>query len=397
MATGLFIGSVEEYKEQQEKQRQERLHGVNADGTVRKIAYDNMDPISDDDLKILKQTINRHDAQTVYMQSDIGFYDEYYHEDDSIEGDLLREAKKIRRIYKSYPKYLYAMYIRNLYLDFLADKHGGPDRFETYFSMGIINEWIPPIPVFSKSSSDYEQYKSGVIELNSVEFIDDDKLSEHAKLITEEEGIDINEVGVTGDVMTSPVVLRHINDSSTVTGITARSNNNAINGVDMDDLISIQNMFRSWYRPQVDTNVKPIEDLFSNTPEKIRERFYTSPIVDMGESKFGGDIVEIEPDPNEMVIDKTLNRPMTRKEYEQREFIRLMSRAGWNEVRMMRYLGVGSKYEQQLMFNKEKRKNKANKKAKGLIDDILGGGSSMEYIDSIDQLKGALFGDDDYR
>ena len=397
MANGLFIGSVEEYKAQQEKQRQERLTGVNADGTVRKIAYDNMDPISDEDLKILKQTINRHDSSTVYMQSDIDFYDEYYHEDDSIEGDLLKEAKKIRRLYKSYPKYLYAVYIRNLYLDFLVDKYGGYETFERYFSMGLVNEWIPPLPVFSKSSPDYEQYKSGVIELNSVEFIDDDKLKAHADLLTDEESIDITNVGVIGDIMTSPIVLRHIDDSSQSSSITARSSNNSINGVSADDLISIQNMFRSWYRPTPDKKSDNLSGLFADTPEKIRERYYTGPLVDMGNSKFGGEVIEVEPDPNEMVIDAKLNRPMTRREHEQREFVRLLADAGWSETRMMKHLGVGSKYEQQLMFNKEKRRNKNYKKAKGLINDILGGGSSLEYIDSVDQLRGALFGDDDYR
>ena len=117
----------------------------------------------------------------------------------------------------------------------------------------------------------------------------------------------------------------------------------------------------------------------------------------MGNSKFGGEVIEVEPDPNEMVIDAKLNRPMTRREHEQREFVRLLADAGWSETRMMKHLGVGSKYEQQLMFNKEKRRNKNYKKAKGLINDILGGGSSLEYIDSVDQLRGALFGDDDYR
>lgn len=400
MANDVFIGSVEDYKIHQEKKRSEILSGTNSDGSIRKIAYDNMDPISDDDLKILQRTINRHETNVVYMQSEIDFYDEFYHSDNSEDEELLREAKKIRRVYKSLSKYLYAVHVRDLYLDSLVDKYDGPERFNMYISLGLVKEWIPPNPIFSKSSPEYEQYKLGILDIESIDFVDDDLLNEILEDNLKAEGINVDDIGIIGDVVTDQMGINHAYDTNAVSSsYTGRSTNTAINGVSADDLIGLQNMFRDWYRPkpEITSDASLVDNMFQDTPTKIRERFYSAPIVDMGNDKFGTKIVEAEPDPNEMVIDPKLNRPMTRRERDQREVIRMWAKAGWSEIRLMRYLEVGSKYEQQLMAKKDKNRKRANKKAKNVVNDILGGGSSMEFIDSTEELRGLLFGDDDYR
>lgn len=394
MSGGLFIGTIEDYEERQARQSNGSFSTFE-DKEVKKIAYDNMDPISDEDLKLLKQTRNRHDALTVYMQPDEHFYDEFYHRDSSEDVELLAEAKKIKRLYKSYPKYLYAMYIRDTYIDSLVQKYGGQDRFDMMWSLGAINEWIPPTPLFSKTSPDYQQYLDGRLIIMSRPDNDYDEFEKQVELLTEEKDLDTDSIGVVGDVITEPIMLKNLDCHEDSVNYSRRYSNNTINGVSTNDLIALQQMFRQWYRDDTVANTTTKSELFMNTPESIRARYYTKPLVDMKGQKFGGPIIEQELDPNEMVMDLKLNRPMTRAELGQREFIRMLSNAGWNELRMMKYLGVGSKYEQQLMFQKQKRHKMAKKKATGLIDAIVGNDSDIGYIDSIDQLRGALFDDGD--
>jgi hypothetical protein len=391
MSDQIFIGFVEDYEKFQEE------NGANASGAledkeIRKIAYDNMDPISDEDLKILRGTITRHEYDTVYMQSRMDFYDDYYHEDPDSYEALLSEVKKIRRIYVNYNDFLRALDLREQYIDSLVEKYGGSGLFEVYYNTGLVTDWIPPEPQLSKRSKDYDRYMNGDLWSADGEF-DYDRFRELIDQQIEDMGIDLEKVGVRGDVVTSPVILAHLNYSSNVTD-GYRSTNN-INGVSVTDLTALQEMFRQWYHEESETtnSSKSEEEWFSNTPEAIRARYYTRPLVYM-DNKFGEPIIDEEPDPNEMIIDSELNRPMTRSEHDQRKFVRLLRDSGWGELRMMRYLGVGSKYEQKLMFMKQKNKRKAKKKAQGLIQSIMGDDmDDLSMVISSDELRGVLFDD----
>ena len=72
-----FIGFEEDYKEYKETQEKETTVG-----TGNKIASADMPDISEEDLNIITRSRKRHDCFTVYMQSDMSFYDEYYNKED---------------------------------------------------------------------------------------------------------------------------------------------------------------------------------------------------------------------------------------------------------------------------------------------------------------------------
>ena len=392
MSDGIFIGFVEDYEKYQE------VNGAKASGTsedkeVRKIAYDNMDPISDDDLKILQTTITRHDYNVVYMQPLVDFYDKYYHDDPGSYESLLSEVKKIRRIYVNYQDFLKALDLRDAYIDSLVEKYGGDELFETYYRSGLISDWIPPEPQLSKRSKEYKRYVDGDLGIIDGEF-NFDGFGELLEAQFESLGIDIYNLAVVGDVVTSPIVRKYLDYSAKQN--TAVVSHRSINGVDMSDLSTLGIMYRAWKREELDGaevyNNVDTSRWFSETPEAIRQRYYSRPVVDM-DTKFGEELVDSELDPNEMVVDPELNRVMTRSEYEQREFVRMLRDAGWNELRMMRYLGVGSKYEQKLMFMKYKNRKKAKKKATKLINSIMGDAYDIPF-DSTDELKGVLFNDE---
>lgn len=389
MSDEIFIGFVEDYEKYQEAKGAE-ASGASEDKEIRKIAYDNMDPISDDDLKLLRSTITRHDHATVYMRPRMDFYDEYYHEDPDSYEALLSEVKKIRRVYVNFQEFIKALDLRDQYLDSLIDKYGGEGLFDVYYKSGLITDWIPPEPQLSKRSKEYDRYMNGDLWLVDGE-INFDQFREMLEEQIEEMDIDVESIGVSGDVVTSPVVMKHL-DYGTEVRNTYRGSN--INGVSTSDLNELQKMFRQWYHEENAPKQTDTSEWFSQTPEAIRARYYTQPLVYM-DRKFGEPETEEELDPNEMIMDAELNRPMTRSEHDQRKFVRMLRDAGWGELRMMRYLGVGSKYEQKLMFRKMKNRKKAKKKADGLIRSIMGDDtSSIEFFDSTEQLRGVLFDDD---
>ena len=389
MADEIFIGFMEDYEKYQEAKGAE-ASGASEDKEIRKIAYDNMDPISDDDLKLLQRTITRHDYDTVYMQSRMDFYDDYYHEDPNSYEALLSEVKKIRRIYVNYEDFLKALDLRDQYLDSIIEKYGGEGLFDVYYKSGLVNDWIPPEPQLSKRSKEYDRYMSGDLCIAEGD-INYDYIRELIENDIKESGIDISTIGVKGDVQTSPVILKNLNYGTEVKDSCRYTNN--INGVSTSDLNELQKMFRQWYHEEFTPTTPDTKDWFCNTPEAIKARYYTQPIAVMT-SKFGDPIIEEEPDPNEMIMDTELNRPMTRAEHEQRMFVRRLKDAGWSELRMMRYLGVGSKYEQKLMFMKQKNRKKSKKKAESLIKSIMGDDSvGLDLFSSTDELRGVLFDD----
>ena len=75
---------------------------------------------------------------------------------------------------------------------------------------------------------------------------------------------------------------------------------------------------------------------------------------------------EPEQNLNEMVHDKGTGRSMTRKELNEREFIRTMAKNGWSESRLMNYMNVGSKLERM-----KRKKPKKKKKRSMTIDEEM--------------------------
>lgn len=392
-----FIGYEEDFEEYQETAKVSNIIGTT--GTV--ISSDQLADISEEDLKIIKQTRLKSDPYTVYMQSDAKFYDNHYNKEpetnEHISEDLLKKVKAIRRIYKNYRQYMDAMQIRDDYFDALVEKYGGEERFELFLKSGMVTDWLPPRPIYSTSSPDYQLYLQGGYE---VENGWDDELfieimKEMLEIELESRGIKTAaDIGFVADVETNPLILARcqIEDGKHSSFRVSSRNNNSFDGVTTNDLNALQDMITSWLAPDRVVTEKNTSDMFSQTAEAIRERYYTAPIVD------GGGLAKamdegFDPDDNidwnQMVTDSVSGRPMTRKELYNRQFVRFLAENGWNELRLMRHFGVGSSFEIKLMENRRRANAKAKKKAASFMNDILG--ESFNEISSIDQLDTILF------
>lgn len=396
-----FIGMVEDYEEYKKTSDKQENNVV---GTGNRIAYDDMEPISDEDLLILQQTRNRHDPYTVYMQSDVSFYDSFYNrteEDNTIDPDLLKEVKNIKRVYKNYPAYSAAMFYREKYMNALVEKYGGETLYNFYSDIGMIRDWIPPIPIYSKTSSDYKFYQNGYYVAETINDWDDDKIIDAVNTMAEEEFGEDSEIEFVSEVETDPVVLSHsgLSDDNGNNAITYRGTpNNSIGTISANDIEGLQQMIRSWWHEDEVKKEAAAEnnpEMFRLSPDKIKEQYYNESFIDLRgltEAFESGRYEEKDDfDPDKMVIDPATNRPMTAGELQTRQLIRHLAKNGWNEMGLLRRLGVGSNYEMRLLEQKKRNRKIANKKASSLVADIMG--EDTDLIDDVSSLEQLLFDD----
>ena len=400
-----FIGFEEDYKEYKETQEKETTVG-----TGNKIASADMPDISEEDLNIIKRSRKRHDCFTVYMQSDMSFYDEYYNmeetTDEFITEDLLNKVKSIKRIYKNFLAYNTAMKIRDKYIDALIDKYGGLDMFNLQLRAGGVTDWIPPVPMYSKNSPDYKYYLEGKFEVPAE--WDDEFLIEAMNHYMEKfaEIHDVDKIEASVQVMTDPRLiydLKYVKDDNATRAAIRRNQmyqTNTINGLSPCDTEGMMDFVRSMIDPSLS---KPEEkttsqkQFFRLTKENIEEDYYlTTPIStdDLVSSIKQGYYEEPEEDLNEMMVDPESHKPMTKKEYQSRALIRELSKtSGWNELRLMYTFGIGNSYEWKRMKQKEKRHRKARKKAQSFMNslDILG--EDVQYASTVNELDDIMFSD----
>ena len=406
-----FIGMIDDYEKKLENEGYSKM-GAHKDENIKMLSFDDIEPLSDDDLLILKQTRVREDPYTVFMQPLLDFYDEFYNvEEGDIEAnELYREARQIKRVHKSYSKYLYSMYIRDKYMDLLIDKYadGDPDEFFSKYRAGLIDEWLPPMLVFSKSSPEYDLYKRGSLDvhtdgielddiINSIEEITEQKKNEMG--MTDDDIVDIDHVVVP---LTDIRIIKNLNQytSQIPTNRLTSDNSHTIGGVSIKDLDGIQKMFDSWYREDKEKskkNTNTSDDLFSLTPEKIIEDFYDSKIPRSRDYVLGkmDEYQEPEPDPNEMVMDKN-NRPISRREYWRREYIEMMEERGFSGTKLMERLNIGTEKERKLKAIKERRRKQGEKIGKEIMSSITGDNpSDTVSVSSLDELRSLIgYGED---
>lgn len=402
-----FIGFEEDYKEYKETKEKETTVG-----TGNKIASVDMPDISQADLDIITRSRKRHDCFTVYMQSDMSFYDDYYNSDETtdefVTKELLNKAKSIKRLYKNFPDYNNAMKIRDKYIDALIDKYGGSDMFTLRLRAGGIKDWIPPVPIYSKNSSDYKYYLEGKFEIPSE--WDDEFLIETMNSYMEqfESTHNLDEIEASVKVMTEPRLIYDLKFVN-VDGDNRRSDiqrdtrfqENTINGLSPYDTEEMMEAVRSMIAPETVKVEEPSinqNEYFRLTKDSIEEDYYLSTPIstnDLQPSLEQGYYEEPEEDLNEMMVDPDSHKPMTKKEYQSRILIRELSRnSDWNELRLMYTFGIGSNYEWKRMRQKEKRRRRIRKKAQSFmnsIEDIIG--EDIQEVSSVNELDDIMFND----
>ena len=387
-----FIGLEEDYEEYKKENHVADNGETVEDGNT--LYYLNMEPISDEDIKLLKQVRTKHDPYTVYMQNDVEFYDDFYFDTGEVDQEhqwVISEARQIRRICREYSEYLYANYVRDQYFEYLKEKYG--DMFDIYYSNGLISDWMPPVPIFVNSSmEDIESVLNGVLEIND---FDDDALIEYIGKYTDQDVID--NMKVIGGVETRRNVILHAGDSNSDFGgvRTVGGVNSKIGSVNVNDLDELQTMFRGWYQEEKEELEEVNKNqFFKDTPSAIIEEYYSRDALD-SEGEFEDalnkgyfDADDDDYNPNEMIIDSSSKIPMTRAEQRKRKFIRTLEKQGWNPVQLMKQMNVGSSYEIRLLEEKNRRKKLSKKKAKELMSEMMG--EDISSFSTLEELNEAL-------
>ena len=390
-----FIGLEEDYEEYKQENHVADNGETVEDGNT--LYYLNMEPISDEDIKLLKQVRTKHDPYTVYMQNDVEFYDDFYFDTGEVDQEhqwVISEARQIRRICREYSEYLYANYVRDQYFEYLKEKYG--DMFDIYYSNGLISDWMPPVPIFVNSSmEDIESVLNGVLEIND---FDDDALIEYIGKYTDQDVID--NMKVIGGVETRRNVILHAGDSNSDFGgvRTVGGVNSKIGSVNVNDLDELQTMFRGWYQEEKEELEEVNKNqFFKDTPSAIIEEYYSRDALD-SEGEFEDalnkgyfDADDDDYNPNEMIIDSSSKIPMTRAEQRKRKFIRTLEKQGWNPVQLMKQMNVGSSYEIRLLEEKNRRKKLSKKKAKELMSEMMG--EDISSFSTLEELNEALYDD----
>ena len=390
-----FIGLEEDYEEYKKENHVADNGETVEDGNT--LYYLNMEPISDEDIKLLKQVRTKHDPYTVYMQNDVEFYDDFYFDTGEVDQEhqwVISAARQIRRICREYSEYLYANSVRDQYFEYLKEKYG--DMFDIYYSNGLISDWMPPVPIFVNSSmEDIESVLNGVLEIND---FDDDALIEYIGKYTDQDVID--NMKVIGGVETRRNVILHAGDSNSDFGgvRTVGGVNSKIGSVNVNDLDELQTMFRGWYQEEKEELEEVNKNqFFKDTPSAIIEEYYSRDALD-SEGEFEDalnkgyfDADDDDYNPNEMIIDSSSKIPMTRAEQRKRKFIRTLEKQGWNPVQLMKQMNVGSSYEIRLLEEKNRRKKLSKKKAKELMSEMMG--EDISSFSTLEELNEALYDD----
>lgn len=395
-----FIGMVDDYEEMKKEQEKQEEASVK-DIQKNTIAYDGLPDLSEEHLHILRTAILRHDPCVVYMHSDLSFYDDFYNvkEETNVEEDeLLTKVKNIRRVYLKYDEYEDAMVLRDDYMERLINKYGGPNLFMMYARAGVVKEWIPPRPSFSKNANEreYNAYlNDGYIEKCKVD--DPEALSRELAECGRRRGIDPNNTYSCSRLNTDREIslmgrdkLSYSYDSSVATRYDYE--NGYIDNTQANDVVGLQALFRGWFNEQEkNAKAKNQKDFFSRTPEAIKARYYGQGLIDTGNML--ADAIERgyfqmeddEEDLDSMVVDAETGKVMTRKELKKREFIRDMKTMGWSDVKLMQHFDVGSKYEIAKIKEERRLRRSSKKKAVGLARELTGsyGDSALDELDAL--------------
>ena len=354
------------------------------------IANEEVTTVDKSELDLLDNIILKHNPHEVYMRRDVDVYDQlYFIDNNEMSNELLKEVRGLRRIYRNYRQYLYACWLRDLYLDSLEEQYSSDDLSIMRYKDGkkVITippgTFIPPVPIYSRHAEDWEQVQNGTFSIsNAIMQEDEDKMLEFMDRFYYSLDIDINDVGVTTGVQVDRRVMNiELRDNEL-----EQSRYSAPKSVNVSDLDSIQKYMRYWFKKDEDDKEYTREKVpFPKSPDGMKK---------LTEMALGMKILEdyanrdTPVDGNQMVYDERLKKNMTLTEYNKRTSLRTVCElGGWDIVKVMQQLNVGSKYERKMA----QRKNRRSNKIKRQVDDFFSTFEGEGVMD-VEELRNAFFG-----
>jgi len=109
------------------------------------------------------------------------FGDDYHRPDEEVFADVDNEVRNLRRKYRKYTDYVYAIRVIERYMAKLAEKYGGKKNLEEAIDLGTCREFIPPIPTFRHTKANIAQCENGMMVSTIDESQQDYELDEETR------------------------------------------------------------------------------------------------------------------------------------------------------------------------------------------------------------------------
>ena len=331
-----------------------------------------LEPITDAERRILSRTRCEHDPMTVYMQSDINFYDAFYNE-ESIDNPILKQVRSLRKVYRDYRKYKDALAIRDAYLDHLLETQYGGDV--ELFNMLVLHAkggstWVPPRPIFNNTTGKtIAELDHDLLDIGSLwEKPSEEKIEQIVDYWNQQSGIDLEHVkGIYTEPLLDVDVIFGVQDVVDELREMEESANRKRKQMVSNINSNIKDIIRSWYDTAPSQNEEDTSRFFRYTPEKLEKLYYESMIeyeLDPRLSQImtnpDANVNMSNYDPDAIVYDPETNRPMKASELDKRKMVRMLGKCGWNELEMMKRFDIGTRHERSKLERRE-QKTEANR------------------------------------
>lgn len=371
-----FIGYSEDYEDYQKTHEESESSFKVKKGKVNII--DNIEPISDDDLKLLNLTRPRHNYHIVYMNSDLEHFPADYNSRE-YDSEIESEVRSLPRTYRTATKYFRALEVLNEYYQMLFEKYGGMEEFKTAYKEKRVKEYIPHPPIFIGSKEEQEKVRLG--------YVPGETLSNDDDLEVKEENFDYPEQATTENNDTVLPILSPVLKNEYYKILEEREIRNSAGECrkdivrydwsndfrileekfDTSDVSSLINEFYSWYIPKEDEN----ENYFKESSSNQAKRFYGM-INETPSSDEILDLIEEREQPQEEDLDELVlsssksndTRYMTRGEFNIQQVVDSLQARGWNAYRIMRIFNIGTGFELSKVKLREMKEKDERKKRK---------------------------------
>lgn len=294
---------------------------------------------------------------TTILVNDFG--DSYHRLDNEPSSELERDVRRIRRRYRAFDEYKKAMAIYVEYMDKLASKYGGHERFKTRLEANTIFEYIPPLPKLKKNPINefIMEHKIMISDPNRMVY-NEEKMQEYEEEFNEE---------LVSDTFVSSDIIKAKNKSLTKIAQEARYGKIDVKRMqEVDALETLASYFDS-----------------TNTKKGKKEKKNQIPsVTDIIEDKIK------EEEDSDVVFFK--GRYLTASEVKEMKLYQELNNYGWNSLALMKQHKGGSssaivnalkdeKYKKKRdKMNKKKNKGKSNKSADEFLIKMMGDNDDYE-------------------
>ena len=306
-------------------------------------------------------------------------YDDNYHRDENAPTtEFEREVRKIKARYRDISKYNGAVSLYSEYMEYLENKHGGPELFKIKNKAGLIDDYIPPKPRI-KNTKELRFLKKNKIIIGTVGrfLIDDDELDSVIDMYSDDMNLD-------------NITIEHRRDKNAEKLIDDDTGMKKYRNIGYQSFRTDVD-FLDYYFKNKNINSKNKKNGKKNKKTK-KEKILISDLMrsDYEDHFYSEDEYMGDSDQSLMLYNNLLLSTGTVKEL---DVYHKLNDVGWNSYKLMKQGEFGSRVTNIFKPPKKKKKNKKNKskydgKYDGLLIDIMtDNGFDMDDMDNFEDFQ----------